>query len=181
MDLKIDQIKNDWTGIKSTLDTDLDGLEALLDQFGPIADQFSVDGKLSPVEDQWKKCTAAFQNIKNSDRQINKYNTEELDKDGGFKNEIVRFKNRINDIKNDFNQHNTTFRACGSNARHTNSTKGATKKEEIKIPVFDPETSDWESWSKLMISEAENYDNDQLKKNFLLTQWSGASDSPQNV
>ena len=50
MDLKLDQIKNDWTTIKSTLDTDVDGLEALLDQFGPIADQFSVDGKLSPVE-----------------------------------------------------------------------------------------------------------------------------------
>ena len=36
------------------------------------------------------------------------------------------------------------------------------------MPIFDPETSAWDPWSKLIKSEAEAYDNDQLKKNFIL-------------
>ena len=38
----------------------------------------------------------------------------------------------------------------------------------LKIESLDPETSDWDSWSTLIKSEAEAYDNDQLKKNFLV-------------
>ena len=120
------------------------------------------------MEEHWKKCHTAFQAIKIVERALNKYNQSELDKEGRTKGEIASVKNRINEAKNDYSRQNDVYRACGNEAKKANASKGATKKEEIKIPTFDPETSDWDSWSKLITSEAESYDNDQLKKNFLL-------------
>ena len=41
-------------------------------------------------------------------------------------------------------------------------------KEVLEMSVFAAETSDLETYSVLIILEASLYDNDKLKKNFLL-------------
>ena len=48
----------------------------------------------------------------------------------------------VNEAKNDYSRENDVYRACGNDAKKANASKGATKKEEIKIPIFDPEPSD---------------------------------------
>ena len=169
MELDIAGIKSDWDSKKVDLDGKLDELLDLFDDFGPIADEFSVHGgSFTPVEDHWKKCHTAFQAIKTVEKILNKYNQSQLDKEGRTKGEVASVKNRINEAKNDYSRQNDVYRACGNDAKKANASKRATKKEEIKIPIFDLETSDWDSWSKLIKSETEAYGNDQLKKNFLL-------------
>ena len=65
MELDITGIKLDWESKKGDLDGKLDELFDLFDDFGPIADEFSVHcGSFTPVEEHWKKCYTAFQAIK---------------------------------------------------------------------------------------------------------------------
>ena len=130
------------------LDTKLDDLDDLFDEFGSIADEFSVHGgSFTLVEDHWKKCNTAFQAIKTFKRQLNRYKQSELEKEDRTKRKIVSVKNRIIDAKNDYSKQNDVYRACGNNAKKANASKRAHKKEEIKIPIFDPETLHWDSWS----------------------------------
>ena len=169
MELDITDIKSDWESKRMDIDDKLDGLVDLFDDFGPIADEFTVHGgSFDPVEDHWKQCHTAFQTIKKVEKQLNKYNQTELEKEKKVKGEIASVKSRIDEAKRDYARQHDVYLACGSDAKKANASKGATKKEEVKIPTFDPETSDWDSWSTLIKSEAEAYDNDQLKKNFLL-------------
>ena len=100
MELDITGIKSDWESRKGDLDGKLDELFDLFDDFGPIADEFSVHGgSFNPVEEHWKKCHTAFQAIKIVERALNKYNQSELDKEGRTKGEIASVKNRINEAK----------------------------------------------------------------------------------
>ena len=81
MELDITGIKSDWESRKGDLDGKLDELFDLFDDFGPIADEFSVHGgSFTPVEEHWKKCHTAFQGIKIVERALNKYNESELEK-----------------------------------------------------------------------------------------------------
>ena len=115
------------------LDGKLDDLFDLFDDFGPIADKFSVHGgSFTPVEEHWKKRHAAFQAIKTVERTIDKYNQSELDKEDRTKGEIATVENRINEAKNDYSRQNAVYRACGNDARKANASKGATKKKRNK-------------------------------------------------
>ena len=161
------EIKADWDSKKKGLETTLDELEDLIDNFDSLVDTFYLEGDLKPVDAHWKNCTTNYLQMRNVEKGINKFNATTLKKETDTEAQINTFKTRIAAVKNEYQKHNETYRACCSKVRQAQESKGVTKKEEIKIPTFDPDTSDWESWSKLMISEAANYDNEQMKMNFL--------------
>ena len=75
MELEIMDIKSDWESKRMEIDRQLDELIDLFDDFGPIADEFTVHGgSFNPVEDHWKQCHTAFQTVKKVEKQLNKYN-----------------------------------------------------------------------------------------------------------
>ena len=169
----MDAIKQDWDLKKPDFTKYTDELDEALDEFEDVLDTYSRDGRMPPVDNQWAVCRDKFNLVRTAEKHVLKYDSLAMSSttNNDEKRAAAQIKqliDAINNIKSRYQTQNTTYRITASDARSRDEAKGSTKKEEVEIPSFDPDTSDWEDWSTLIHNEISRYTNDELKKNFLL-------------